>query len=48
MTRDTRIRLPLRHKVGERVGVRWCSGFRGRSSDLFSEISNQWFAFNPL
>ena len=24
-------RLPLRHEVGERAGVRWCSGNRGRS-----------------
>ena len=24
-------RLPLRHEMGERAGVRWCSGNRGRS-----------------
>jgi hypothetical protein len=24
-------RLPLRHEVGERIGVRWCLGSRGRS-----------------
>ncbi len=27
----TAVRLPLRHEVGERAGVRWCLGFRGRS-----------------
>jgi hypothetical protein len=30
-------RLPLRHEVGERVGERWCLGFRGRSFGLYSE-----------
>src|SRR5579862_2630746 len=24
------IRLPLRHEVGERAGVRWCSGLMGQ------------------
>ena len=28
---EPRLRLPLRHEVGERAGERWCLGFRGRS-----------------
>jgi hypothetical protein len=28
---STAFRLPLRHEMGERAGVRWCSGNRGRS-----------------
>ena len=34
LKRSTDLHLPLRHEVGERAGVRWCSGNRGRS--LFS------------
>jgi len=29
------IRLPLRHEMGERAGVRWCLGNRGRSVQCF-------------
>jgi type II secretory pathway pseudopilin PulG len=29
--KNTMTRLPLRHEVGERAGVRWCSGFRGKT-----------------
>jgi hypothetical protein len=32
------IRLPLRHEVGERAGVRWCSGNRGRSFGFYPKI----------
>jgi hypothetical protein len=28
---NAQFRLPLRHEMGERAGVRWCSGNRGRS-----------------
>src|SRR6185312_6456761 len=32
LNNSTAFHLPLRHEVGERVGERWCSGNRGRSS----------------
>src|SRR5437762_13196475 len=32
--RSREILLPLRRQVGERLGVRWCIGFGGRSVSL--------------
>ncbi len=31
----TTVRLPLRHEMGERAGVRWCSGLRGNHHWMF-------------
>src|ERR1700743_3357629 len=37
-TNPAAFRLPLRHEVGERVGVRWCSGLTG---SMFSTKHNE-------
>ena len=36
-------RLPLRHEVGERVGVRWCSGHRGAKPSQTFNVQHSAF-----
>jgi hypothetical protein len=45
------ILLPLRHEVGERVGERWCLGFRGKPQAFRADLKNiadRHFESHPL